>query len=328
MFPLQRTSAGRPLARLALLGSLAVLTLGGVQACSSSESDSKADHSAGSTAVGTAPLADEASDSDATSRTGLAGGASDTDAGDTLAAEKESSAREPSIISTASVSLESGDVDQARQDVQRVVDRARGHVTESSTEADEDGTTQYARMVLRVPADAFDDVLTGLEGVATQTGATTESSDVTTQVIDVESRLATQKASVERIRQLLARASSIKDIAWLESQLSDRQATLDSLTQQQAYLADQTSLSTITVDLTDPSSREDQDDESGFLGGLHRGWDAFTDSLSGLVTVVGAVLPFAVALGLLAWLARLVWRRRRSPRTPPAVAPATDQPEG
>lgn len=310
MNSLKSSTARRPLARVAMLGSLAVLTLGGAQACSSSGPAALADRVTGSDAAQS-----RAQHTDRTTASGVepAGG---------VAAEQDTATREPSIIATATVGLESGNVTTARQDVQRLVDRVKGHVSESSTEADQDGTPHHARMVLRVPADSFDDVLNALEDVATQTSASTQSSDVTTEVIDVESRVATQKASVARIRQLLARATSMKDIAWLESQLSDRQATLDSATQQQAYLADQTSLSTITVDITDPSRHEDADpDRSGFLGGLHRGWDAFTASAAGLVTALGAALPFGVVVGLLVWLARPLWRRRRRATSGVGVRP-------
>jgi hypothetical protein len=52
--------------------------------------------------------------------------------------------------------------------------------------------------------------------------------------------------------------------------------------------------------------------KTGFVGGLGSGWDAFTASVSGLLTAIGAVLPFAVFFALLA--APVVWwlRRRRA----------------
>lgn len=44
--------------------------------------------------------------------------------------------------------------------------------------------------------------------------------DVTEQLVDVESRIATQRASVERIRALLARAASVSEITSVESELT------------------------------------------------------------------------------------------------------------
>jgi hypothetical protein len=56
---------------------------------------------------------------------------------------------------------------------------------------------------------------------------------------------------------------------------------------------------------------------TGFLAGLRNGWAAFTGSVSVLLTVLGAVLPFAVlaaVIGVPVWL----WlRRRRASRQDP-----------
>lgn len=306
-------------ARAALVGSLTVLALAGFQACSSG--DESAQHSFDSKASTGQAARDTQSLSTAygtdVERTALA---ADTAAGGAEASEKSAEAapaREPSVISKATVSLHSENVMKARQDVQRIVDRAQGQVEQSSTEADEEGRTRYARMVLRVPADAFDATLEGLQGVASQVSAETSTEDVTTQVIDTESRLATQRASVQRIRTLLAQATTIKDIAWLESELSSRQSDLDSLTQQQAWLKNQTSMSTITLDITDPTTAGDEDSDNAVVRSLKDGWNAFVDSTSSVVKVVGAVLPFAVLLGLVGWLVRVAVRRR--PLRRPAV---------
>jgi hypothetical protein len=49
--------------------------------------------------------------------------------------------------------------------------------------------------------------------------------------------------------------------------------------------------------------------KSGFVAGLSRGWHAFLASLAWLLTVLGAILPFAVGIALAAWLVRLLIRR-------------------
>jgi hypothetical protein len=123
-----------------------------------------------------------------------------------------------------------------------------------------------------------------------------------------------QTESVASIRRLLARAKTIAEIISIESELSSRQAELDSLVQQQKWLADQTSLSTIQLSVTRPA-KADEETSSGFLGGLERGWHALGSSASALATALGAVLPFAVVLAVLGvpfWLVRR--RRAQLPR--------------
>ena len=83
----------------------------------------------------------------------------------------------------------------------------------------------------------------------------------------------------------------------IESELAQRQAELDSLAQQQAYLKDQTSMATVKVNierLPDPKAAVAKDDDSGFLAGLAAGWDGLKTTVVAVATVVGALLPFAV----------------------------------
>jgi hypothetical protein len=230
------------------------------------------------------------------------------------------------VISHGTVSLTSDDVREARRDVQRVVDASGGDVTEEQTDTDEDGETVYARLVVRVPAGSFGDAMTALEGVADLRGSDRTSEDVSTQVIDTDVRVRAQEASLQRVEQLLARAQGLKDIIWIESQLTTRQAELDSLKGQQAWLADQTRDSTIVVDISRTPDEEPAEDEdaSGFLAGFTGGMKALGAVAVGLATIAGALLPFVAVLALLGvpvWLVvRRSVRRRRPPATPPAAA--------
>lgn len=234
----------------------------------------------------------------------------------------EGALEQRAVISTATVSLLADDVAVTRRDVQRIIDGRRGLVTEEDTDTDEDGVVAYTRLVVRVPSSVFDETLEALEQSAELRSSQRASEDVTTQVIDTEVRVRAQRKSLARVEQLLGEADTLKDVIWIESQLTQRQAELDSLESRQAYLADQTSLSTITVDIErTPEEKEERSDEAGgFLGGLESGWSALSASAAALATVVGALLPFAVVgavLGAPVWL--LVRRSARRRRTTSAA---------
>jgi hypothetical protein len=222
------------------------------------------------------------------------------------------------VISTGTVTLESKDVEQARFDVQKVVDGHGGEISDEQTATDDQGEIDRSRLVIRVPSGSFGDVMDELGDVADLRSAKRTSEDVTTEVIDIGVRVRAQEKSLERIELLLARAQDLRAIIAIESQLTRRQAELDSLKAQQAYLADQTSLSTITVFLEQKEEKADpvEEDEAGFLAGLQSGWTALGGAATVLATVLGAVLPFAILLLLLGvptWLlARSVVRRRRT----------------
>lgn len=217
--------------------------------------------------------------------------------------EGAQAALQAAVISTGNVALKSPDVGQAIFDVRKVVDQYRGEVEEDTTETDDDGDALRSRMVLRIPSGQFADAMEELEEVATLISSSQNSKDVTTAVLDKRVRIQVQKRSIARIAVLLDQATSIRDIVNIESELSRRQAELASLERQSRYLADQTSMSTITVSVERTRGKTPETEErkkTGFLAGLSAGWDALTTFGIGLATVVGALLPWLVVLAILA----------------------------
>jgi hypothetical protein len=178
--------------------------------------------------------------------------------------------------------------------------------------------TASGTLTLSVPADKLD---TALDQISRQVGTvlrrTTASQDVTAQYVYTESRLKTMRASVERVRDLMTQAKDIGQVVALESELSRRQADLESLESQLGALKNSVERSTVTVSLSTPG--HEPETSNGFVGGLRSGWDAFAASAGGLLTALGAVLPFATFFALVG--AAVLWFLRRraahSPATPP-----------
>lgn len=305
---------------LALAGGAAVLSLAACAGSGSSDSADADESSGGRAAVAATRDAPEAGDVSSLSKQDAA---ADAD----LAAEapatpgQEDDGATPAVISTGTVSLEDEDVARTRLEVRKIVDRFRGSVSEQETVTGDEGEVASARLVLRVPADQFDEVVAALEDVATLTDSSTSSEDVTGEVVDVEARIRAQRKSVERIETLLARAETIEQVVAVETQLARRQADLDALVSRQKWLADQTGMSTVSVYIQQPPAKDDGDDDEkgGFLGGLERGWDAFVDGLGGAALVLGFALPWLIVLALLG--APLGWLLRRRAARKPAASP-------
>lgn len=305
-------------------GLIAALTMTATMAACSSSGGDSSNTSAGNPDSGVEQSlvsTNESADSAKSPPTSSLTGETDASATDVISAsDPRAPAIERRLISLGSVSLISDDVAEARRDVQRIVDGQQGAITQENTETDDEGTATYSRLVLRVPSSSFATTMLALEKSGELRKSQVTSDDVTTQVIDTDVRVRAQEASLRRVEQLLARASSLKDIIWIESQLTRRQSELDSLKSQQAWLSDQTSESTITVDIERtrvPEAKVKPEEEaSGFLVGLTAGTKALGEFASAMATIVGALLPFAIVLavfGIAAWL--LVRRNvRRRPR--------------
>lgn len=170
---------------------------------------------------------------------------------------------------------------------------------------------------LRVPVEDYDSVVSDLKRLGKLVDEQHEATDVTKQLTDVESRLATQRASIERLRTLMSRADTIGQVVQVESELTIREADLESLQSQYATLSAQTALSTLHVRFQPPPAATEPPpkDDQGFFAGLAAGWDALGTATQVTLTAIGAVLPFLVVLLVLAIGPYVYWRQRRSEPT-------------
>lgn len=241
-----------------------------------------------------------------------------------LSVDSAADAAERKVIAKGNVSLESDQVGDTVFHVGRIADEYGGEITERQTTTNDEGDISTARLLLRVPVAEFDEAFTDLEGVADLQSSSTGKEDVTTKVIDTQVRIRAQRRSLLRVEALLDRAQSISDIIRIESQLSRRQADLESLERRLTYLNDQTSLSTISVNISLPPKQGERSEpeEAGFLAGLADGWDALKAVGTGAATLSGRLLPFAAVLLVVGAPALVLLRRlrRRRPNGPMAGA--------
>jgi hypothetical protein len=182
--------------------------------------------------------------------------------------------------------------------------------------------TTYGEITISVPSDRLDRALASLAEVGTVIRRQSSSDNVREEYVDTESRVQTMRASVDRVRSLMSRATDIAQVVTLETELSRRQADLEALEAQLASLKDRVARAPIQVSLATDATVVQPDGDTGFLAGLTSGWRAFTSSVVALLTVVGALLPFVVVAAL---IGLPVWRgvrRRRARRTQPAPTPA------
>ena len=295
----------RPVQALAGLLLASALALAGCSGADSSDSG-------GSAADGKAASLSEA-------EAGAPGAAADSAAGKASTAPKLTTSH---IIRTASLTVQVKDVPKSLDEARTTTENAGGYVGKESTSLDEEGN-EYTRVVLRVPVEKYDEVLADLEGTGKLLERSAKAQDVTDQVVDVESRIKTQRASVARVRELMDQATKLSDVVALEGELSTREADLEALLAQQASLKDRTSLATITLSLSEkPVEKVAEDDDPGIVDALTGGWEAFVTMLRWIVVALAAVLPFAAGAALLVvlWL-RLVRPRLASRR--PATVPFT-----
>jgi hypothetical protein len=208
------------------------------------------------------------------------------------------------VVRDATVELRVDDLASATERARLVGTSHGGFV------AAEESAPDVSSLTLRVMSTQLDAALTALAELGEVTARRLVTQDVTDQTVDLAARITSQRASVERVWALLDRAGTIGEVVQVESELTWRQAELESLQQRAAALADQVALSTVQVRLVG-AAQEPTIVAAGFGSGLAAGWAALLASGRVLLRLLGAVLPFALVLAVPAGVALLWYRRRR-----------------
>jgi hypothetical protein len=294
--------------RLLLLAPAATIGLALIAGCTANQGSSKADlvEGAGGNGAAAAPSAGAAAGKDATATT--------------------PNLPDRALVKKASLTVRVAEVNAQAGHAVRIATAAGGDVLADQRSGS--GNQAVADLTLEVPPDALETELDQLAALGDPLDRTTSTDDVTQQVVDVASRLASLRDSLNRVRTLYARANTIADVIRLESELTSRQAELEKLETQQHDLARQTARATINVHLqarpAAPPPRT-ATHHGGVGRGFSGGWHAFVTFVRWTVTAFGAVLPF-LAVALAAAGGGLWWRRRtHGPvATPPSASEVAD----
>lgn len=300
----------RPLARTLSVAALALLPFAAL-ACSASDQDS-------SSADAPAELPAQGDGQGLTDSGGSEGGGTATTSPSIAPPEDDRA-----LIIEVTVGLEVDDVAHA---VNEVIGLARTNGGELSASSVDLSDPEFAGgdLVFRLPPDQTDAFIAALDpGIGRRTQLQTSTEDVTLQVTDLEVRIDTARASLDRVQALLAEAKDLGEVIALESELTERQTVLEQLLAEQTYLEGRVAMSTVTVHLSAAPADDVVSESDGIGDAFRKGWDGFVGFLGGVVRFVGYTLPFLVLFGLaglVAWrISRRVARRNRSaaPLHPP-----------
>lgn len=227
-----------------------------------------------------------------------------------------------SIIRTAEVRLEVDDFETTREEVVAAARERDGYVSGSDVRLHRDGNRTWTtgQVVLRVPVEEFDSLVSAVKTAGIVVEENTDSTDVTDQLVDIEARLENLRAQRDRLRDLYEDANETEDVLAVQERLSETQGEIERLEATQRSLADRVAYSTVTVRMQEPrpdepSVTEERKEwyETGVLS-------AFLQSVDGVVVVVRALvvgfayaLPYLAAFGIPLGGAALALKRRDLP---------------
>jgi hypothetical protein len=236
-----------------------------------------------------------------------------------------------SIIYTASLTVQARNVTAAAARATSIVTAEGGYVSsEQATVDPQDRARSTVSLQLKVPVAVYAGTLSTLStALGRQTSLTQHAQDVTEEVADVSSLVTSAQAAITQLQALLQRAGSISELLTVQQQIAGQESALEALQAQQRALSRETSYATVSVTLLPNSPRrraarkKSTTRQHGFVAGFAAGWRALRLVVSGLLTGLGAVLPFAVIAAVAAGAGYALRRRlmrllRRGSRPKPA----------
>jgi Domain of unknown function (DUF4349) len=236
-----------------------------------------------------------------------------------------------SIIFTANLTVRVKDVTAASSQATSLVSAAGGYVSseQQTIPPGGDGSAEIS-LELKIPAPLYQATLSKLETtLGRKVSLEAQAQDVTQQVADVSSRVTSAQAAIRQLRALLRRAGSVSELLAVQDEINTQESALEALLAQQRALGHETSDATVSLLLVGHHARivaHHKKARHGFVSGLSAGWRALRAVVTGLLTAVGAALPFLVPVALLGGIGyagrrRLARRQRPAAGAPPAATP-------
>lgn len=238
-----------------------------------------------------------------------------------------------------SFGVEVADISKGIDAVVALSDRHGGQIYERDISIADDRSSR-ASFVIKLPPKEVESAIADLDAIGIRRTASQGTEDVTSQVVDIDARLTTAQASLDRVRKLLETATDLGDVLSLESQLTERETLVEQYQATKRALAERVSLATLRVHLSlspEPVTKaveQPKEDSKMTIGKSFRtGWNGFVKMLAAILIFIGYTAPFLLVLAVVAATLFPVIRRRnrrlreqrsRSAAPPPPPAPAAD----
>jgi hypothetical protein len=232
-----------------------------------------------------------------------------------------------SIVYTAELALRVKNVSAIAATASADVIAVGGYVAseQETAPAGKHGTGQVS-LEVKIPAPVYQTTLAKLALLGHQLSFSTQADDVTQQVADVGSRVASAQAAIKQLRALLSRAGNVGQLLSVQNEINSEESSLEALLAQQQALSHETSYGTVTLTLSGhhaaPVKKHKKKARHGLVAGLATGWRALKVVVVWLLMALGTILPFAIPVVLIGGAVYVGRRRIVKRRTPPAPTPS------
>lgn len=219
---------------------------------------------------------------------------------------------EKKIIKDGRIGLQVQDLNKTKLRVDSLVRKYEGYYANESFN-NTDWESAYT-LKIRIPAVSFEALIAAIEfGDGEVEYKEIDARDVTDQFIDLETRLENKRSYLERYKDLLNKAKSVKEILEIEEKIRGLEEEIESTIGRLKYLSDQVDYSTLDLRITERKEfKYKPDKQDSFFErlkqSLSKGWYVFVDFL--LFTI--RLWPFWIIIPFLVYLWRRFKKRRKA----------------
>ncbi len=218
------------------------------------------------------------------------------------------SATQRLVITTGTIKIEVDDFASVASGLRQKAQGLGGFVTASQENVDPRGK-KYGSVTFRIPSVKLDEFLAAARALGKVLGEESKADDVTEQYYDIDARLKAQKKLETELLELMStRRGSLEDLLNIEREIARVRGEIESMEGRLRYLADQSAMSTIMVDIKEPAalvSIEPRPYEP-ITNALGKSVTVFSMSVATIVIAISALGPWIIGLLLFIWISRRV----------------------
>lgn len=226
------------------------------------------------------------------------------------------------LIRNVNLSVETDSFDNLLTDLQNQITALSGYVERSDISGSSmtwgnRPSSRYASMTARIPSNKLDQFVKTVQDYSNVTYKSENTTDVTLQYSDLESRKKSLTMEQERIWALLEKADTLEAVISLEERLSEIRYQLESMESQLRLYDNQVDYSTVEISIQEVTAFSPTEPESvgtRIRNGFSKNLKAMGSFLTELVILIIAAIPIWLPVLAIAALiaAVLRWRMKKS----------------
>ncbi|RYF88255.1 MAG: DUF4349 domain-containing protein [Chitinophagaceae bacterium] len=218
---------------------------------------------------------------------------------------------EKKIIKEGDIRFEARNVNATRKNILNRLAKADGYVNEDNESVNGEENRKEYTLVVRIPAKNFDNFLGAVSESAAKIDAKNISvSDVTTDYIDIKTRLDNNKLLEKRYLELLSKAGKMSDVLEIEEKLSEIRSEIESTQGQLNYMDKQVTYSSLSITFYTKQAGQ-VTTGNGFGYKFKQALGSGLEFLQNLFFGIISMWPLWIIVVVLYWLIRTWVRRNR-----------------